>query len=208
MTGKVCRVVGRTRTAFFPNTPTKSFIRLCTVLLAAAILAALPAPVGAATSGSGTLTVTVTPGQSIGVTVSPATVTFAEDVNTPGTGWAFNTAANWFPAGWNSAYTYTGGSGACLAVTVTTSDQSWGLTASYTTSPVSNTTNVALTKTTLSGGTCTAPANNANTTLLSGSAATLLSSQTGTQTVYYYVVVQPTTAISSNTTLTVTFTAQ
>jgi hypothetical protein len=177
-------------------------------LLAAAALAALPAPASAATSGSGTLTITVTPGQAISVTVNPATLTFAEDVNTPGTGWTFTSGSAWFPTGWGSAYTYTGGSGACLAVTVKTSDAGWGLTASYTTAPLTNTTNVALASTTLSGGTCTAPASNANTTTLATTSTTLLSGQNQTQTVYYYVIVQPTTAITANTTLTITFTAQ
>ena len=177
-------------------------------LLAAAAMCALPAPASASTSGSGTLTITVTPGNSITVTVNPATLTFSEDVNTPGTGWTFNNGAAWLPTGWGSAYTYTGGSGACLAITVTTSVGNWGLTGSFTTAPAGNTTNVALAKTTLSGGTCTAPASNANTTTLSGSSTTLLSSQNQTQTVYYYVVVQPTKAITANTTLTLTFTAQ
>jgi hypothetical protein len=177
-------------------------------LAAAAALAALPAPAGAATSGSGTLTITVTPGNAITVTVNPATLTFAEDVTTPGAGWAFGNGSAWLPAGWGSAYTYTGGAGACLAVTVNTSDTSWALTGSFTTAPASNTTNVALAKTTLSGATCTVPATNANTTVLGSSATTLLSGQNTTQTVYYYVIVQPTTAISANTTLTVTFTAQ
>ncbi|HLW46785.1 MAG TPA: hypothetical protein VKW09_03365 [bacterium] len=177
-------------------------------LLAAAALAALPAPAGAATSGSGTLTITVTPGQAISVTVNPVTLTFAEDVNTPGVGWTFATGSAWFPAGWGSAYTYSGGAGACLAITVNTSDANWGLTASFTTAPLANTTNVALAKTTLSGSTCTAPASNANTTILSGGSTTLLSGQNQGQTVYYYVIVQPTTAITLNTTLTLTFTAQ
>ena len=175
-------------------------------LVAAAALAALPTPARAA--GTGTLTITVTPGNAITVTVNPATLTFSEDVNTPGAGWTFGTGSAWLPAGWGSAYTYTGGAGACLAVTVNTSDANWALTASYTTAPVSNTTNVALAKTTLSGGTCAVPATNTNTTVLGGAATTLLSGQNQTQTVYYYVLVQPTTAISSNTTLTVTFTAQ
>jgi hypothetical protein len=189
------------------NATNNTVVRLAG-LLAAAALAVLPAPAQAATSGSGTLTITVTPGQAISVTVNPATLTFAEDVNTPGAGWTFSSGSAWFPAGWNSAYTYTGGAGACLAVTVNTSDANWGLTASYTTAPLANTTNVALAKTTLSGGTCTAPASNANTTVLGGGSTTLLSGQSQGQTAYYYVIVQPTTAISANTTLTVTFTAQ
>ena len=174
-------------------------------LIAAAALAALPAPARAA---NGTLTITVTPGSAITVTVNPATLTFSEDVNTPGAGWTFGTGSAWLPAGWGSAYTYTGGAGACLAVTVNTSDANWALTGLYTTAPAGNTTNVALTKTTLSGATCAVPATNTNTTVLGGSATTLLSGQNQTQTVYYYVLVQPTTTISSNTTLTVTFTAQ
>jgi hypothetical protein len=177
-------------------------------LIAAAALSILPVPADAATSGSGTLTITVTPGQSVTVTVNPSTLSFAEDVNTPGTAWAFNTGATWFPVGWNSAYTYTGGSSACLAISVTTSVAGWGLSASYTTNPSSNTTNVALAKTSLSGGVCAAPSGNSSTTVLSSGSSTLLSSQNDTETLYYYVVVQPTTAIASNTTLTITFTAQ
>jgi hypothetical protein len=187
---------------------TKYAVVRLAALLAAAALAALPAPAGAATSGSGTLTITVTPGQAISVTVNPATLTFSEDVTTPGAGWTFSSGSAWFPAGWGSAYTYTGGAGACLAVTVNTSDAGWGLTASYTTAPLTNTTNVALAQTTLSGSTCTAPASNATTTTLGVAPATLLSGQNQGQTVYYYVIVQPTTAIAANTTLTITFTAQ
>lgn len=154
---------------------------------------------------SKTLGITMSPGNAFAVTVTPSSTSFSEDVTAPGASWTFNTGAAWFPAGWNSVYTYhTGG---CVAVKVTTSVQGWKLTAYYTTSP-STSINVALAEAG-TGSTCSVPGS-AGTSISasSGSPTTLVSGQNGTQIINYYVVVQPTIAITSNVAITTTLTSQ
>ncbi|HLW46784.1 MAG TPA: hypothetical protein VKW09_03360 [bacterium] len=154
---------------------------------------------------SATLAMTMSPGNAFAVTLTPSATSFAEDVTTPGPGWAFTTGASWLPGGWNSAYTYyTGG---CVAVQVKTSVQGWNLTAYYTTSP-STSINLAVAQAG-TGGTCGTPAGSGTpVSANSGSPTTLLTAQNGTQTVNYYIVTQPAVAVTSNVTVTTTFTSQ
>jgi hypothetical protein len=154
---------------------------------------------------TGALAITLSPGNAFAVTVTPSATSFAQDVTTPGAGWTFNTSAPWLPAGWNGAYTY--GAGGCVAVQVQTSVQGWNLTAYYTTTP-STAINVAVAQAG-TGSTCTTPGG-AGTPVStnSGSPTTLVAGQSGTQTINFYIIAQPTTALTSNVTITTTFTSQ
>ena len=152
-----------------------------------------------------TLAITLNPGNAFAVTITPSATSFAENVTTPGPGWSFNNGALWFPTGWNSAYTYfTAG---CVSVQVRTSVQGWKLTAYYTTSP-STAINLSVAQAG-TGATCNTPGG-AGTPVSASSVSptTLLTAQNGTQTVNYYIVTQPTLTLTSNVTVTTTFTGQ
>jgi hypothetical protein len=142
---------------------------------------------------------------AVSVTVTPSSTTFSEDVTTPGTGWTFDSAASWFPAGWNSAYTYhTSG---CVAVAVSGVSKGWSLNAYYTTSP-STPVNAAVAQAG-TGSTCSTPGSAGTPLSASSSSATALLSnvQNSGQTTNYYVTVQPTVAVTTSVTVTITFTA-
>jgi hypothetical protein len=197
-----------------PNARKRFFVRFVG-LFAAAVLTALPAPARATTSGSGTLAVTVSAGQSITVTVNPTTQTFSEDVTTPGTGWAFVTTNPTWLSGWtNPGAFYFGAAGTpgtnCLGITVNTSVAGWSLSAYYTVSGSGglNSSNTLVALGTSTSG-CAAPTTGTGTlSTASGSPTSLKSGQNGTQTFYYYVGVQPQVATTASTTITITFTAQ
>ncbi|HLY22433.1 MAG TPA: hypothetical protein VKT83_08190 [bacterium] len=132
--------------------------------------------------------------------VSPAATSFAEDVNSPGSGWTFGTGAAWFPAVWsdNAAYTYT----SCVRVSAANANGNSSWSAEYTTSP-STSLHVGLA---VAGtASCGTPAA-AGTDIGNSSFTTL--NQTGNATAYYYVVVQPTVAVSSTVTISLTFKVQ
>lgn len=156
--------------------------RLSVIAAIAAALAALLPPAEAAAT----------------LTVQPSTLSAAEDILAPGSGWTFDATAGWFPAGWNSAYTYhTNG---CVAAGVTRHGNGlWSLTAQYTASPATSV-NVALAQ----AGTnvCGTPASPG--TPLSAN-PTAVGSAHGSTTLDYYLIVQPTVAVTAPVTVTITF---
>lgn len=176
-----------------------------TVAVTAPVTVTLTFTASGGGSATATLTVTLSPGNAFAVTITPSTTSFAESVTTPGPGWSFNNGALWFPTGWNSAYTYfTAG---CVSVQVRTSVQGWKLTAYYTTSP-STAINLSVAQAG-TGGTCNTPGGPGTpVSASSGSPTTLLTAQNGTQTINYYIVTQPTLTLTSNVTVTTTFTSQ
>jgi hypothetical protein len=131
--------------------------------------------------------------------VSPTSLTFSENVATPGSGWTFNRTAAWLPAGWNNAYTYhTNG---CVMAHVTGNGNSpWTLNAYYAATPGAPV-NVALAQ--AGANSCGTPAIG---TPISASRLTPLASGRGDWTLDFYVVVQPTVIATAPVGVTVVFT--
>lgn len=164
---------------------------------------------GPAWSANGTTTITMSPGNSISITITPVTETVTEDVVSPGANWTFRSSAqSWYPAGVVEGFDYTPSSApGCTTAAVTTFKKSWGLTAYVTLSPSSAPLAVYLADATSA---CTTPAGTAVAISTSSSSpTTLASSQSDSQTKKYYLMVAPTggTAISGTTTITITYTA-
>ncbi len=160
-------------------------------------------------SANGTTTITLAPGNSISITITPTTETLTEDVVSPGANWTFQSSAqSWYPAGVVNGFVYTpSGSAGCTSAAVTTFRTSWSLTAYYTLSPSSAPLAVYLADATSA---CTTPAGTAVAlSTSSGSPTTLAAAQSNSQTRKYYILVTPTggASISGSTTITITYSA-
>jgi len=164
---------------------------------------------GPAWSASGTTTITMSPGNSISITITPVTETVTEDVVSPGANWTFRSSAqSWYPAGVVEGFDYTpSGAAGCTTAAVTTFKKSWGLTAYVTLSPSSAPLAVYVAD---AASACTTPAAAAVAISTSSSSPTTLASGlSDSQTKKYYLMVAPTggNAISGTTTITITYTA-
>ena len=161
----------------------RSRAKFQTVRMTAAVLAGLAVLIagsaGPAASGTGTLSVAITPGHPIAVAIVPPPPGTVSDGRTP----------------------------ACVAVVVRTTLAGWSLSASYATTSTASLDVVPARR--AAGESCTVQATTAGeaTRLSAGDAVTLLSNQSGSQTLAYALVVRPSGKLSAPTTLDLAFTA-
>jgi hypothetical protein len=183
--------------------------RAAAVAIAICLTALLAFP-PSSQAASATLTINVTAGNSIAVTISPTQETLTEDVTNPGTDWTFvSTPPSWFPAGVSNGWVYTpNGQPGCVTITVTTYQPSFSLSASSSLNPAGQPLAVYLAPSG-SSTSCATPTTQA--TQIGSTAVTLQSNQSGSsKTYYYYLLVTSTngSAVSTSTSLTLTVTAQ
>lgn len=183
------------------------FVRRAAALLAVLVLLGGG---GTAWAASATLTIGVTAGNSITISVTPASETLVEDPVSPGADWTFvTTPPAWWPAGVSDGFVYTpGGSSGCVSVHIRTFKASHTVTAALSLSPTTAPLNVYLAPSG-SSTSCTTPTATAVQVTTAG--ITLVSNDTANnETLLYYLLVQPVNdqPVSGSTTITLTFTAQ
>ncbi len=164
-------------------------------------------PVWPATAST---TITVTPGNSVAMRVSPTSLALVEDVVAPGSDWMFqSTPQTWFPAGASEGWVYAAsGSIRCATVAVLTYKESYTLTAYATMSSSAAPLAVYVAET---GPSCATPsAKAARVSTSSGSPTVLSAGLSHSLTKYYSLLVVPVggTAVSGTTTITITWAAQ